>query len=207
MAQLVIDYISKKQGVKFDTLVDKDFSHMSWLNEREPVKNMKGEKVSKSYYYQNKKEAIRITYHKLFETYKGVDNVFIGVQKKKHWIDWAGEIGRTLIEGAYYFTLEPVTLGDGTETIVGYSSPKQREFLKDERNAADDYLQSQNPTLYNLLYSNYTTAYELYLKTGDKTALENSMDNEADASVNAVFNSLVYNSEITIKQLIISTLQ
>lgn len=207
MAQLVIEYISKKQGVKFNTLVDQDFSQISWLNEREPVKNMKGEKVSKSYYYQNKKEAIRITYHKIFETYEDIENVFVGIKKQIHWIGWDGEIGKTKHLQPYYFNLEPVTLGDGTETIVSYSSPKMRSFLKDERYSADDYLQSKNPTLYNLLYSNYTTEYELYLKTGDKTTLVNSMENEADASVNAVFNSLVYNSEITIKQLIISTLQ
>lgn len=129
MAQLVIEHISNKQGVNFNTLVDIDFSQMNFLNAREPVFNELGEKVSKSYYFENKKEAIRITYHKIFETVKGFENEFVGVKKQIHWIDWSGEIGKTKYLQPYYFNLEEV-LKDGE--IVGFSSRKRTKILNEE---------------------------------------------------------------------------
>lgn len=211
MTQLVIDYIVELQGINLNTLTDKDFSKFSWLNEREPISNMKGEKVSKSYYYKNQKEAIRIEYAKIVGNYEynGVvyPDTYLGWKKSMCWIDWAGEIGVRKEMQPYYFNLEPVFVGDGTETIVGFSSPKMRKSMKEERYAADDYLQSKNPTLYALLYGRYTAAYEFYLKTGKKANLVTAMNAETDPDINAVFNNLVYGTEITVKELILMNLQ
>jgi len=206
MVQIVIEYIRKKKGVQLDTLVDKDFSQLDWLSQQEAIYNEKGEKVSKSYFYQDK-EAIRITYHKIFEDYKGIKNVFIGFFKQVHWIDWAGNIASSKKMQPYYFHLEPVTLGDGKETVVNYSSSKMRSVMKKERYNSDDYLQSKNPFLYTLIYTNYKEAYEMYLSTGNKIQLVDAINSEDKEEINAVLNSTVFESEATIKDLIISTLQ
>lgn len=50
-------------------------------------------------------------------------------------------------------------LGDGIETIADFSSQKQRKILKEERYAADEWLDSQNPNLCNLLYTKYEVLY------------------------------------------------
>ena len=206
-AQLVIEHIAKKQGINFNTLADKDFSQLSWLTQKEPIYNIKGEKIAKSYYYKNQKEAIRIEYFKIFETYKNIENVFVGIKKQIHWIDWAGNIGKTKNLQPYYFNLQPVFLGDGTETIVGFSSPKMRSILKNERYNADDYLQAQNPKLYALIYNNYKNEYNNYLLTGVSKLLVERLNNETDTQILQVLNNNVYETNITVKQLIISTLQ
>lgn len=208
---LVVDYITEKRGINLSTLTDKDFSKFSWLNEREPVSNMKGEKVSKSYYFENKKEAIRIEYSKIVGDYLYNDivypNTYLGWRKDMSWIDWAGEIGYKKAMQPYYFNLEPVFVGDGTETIIGFSSPKMRKSMKEERYAADDYLQSKNPNLYALLYGRYTAQYEFYLKTGKKANLVTAINGEDDADIIAVFENLVFGTEITVKELILMNLQ
>jgi hypothetical protein len=206
MAKLVIAYIRKKLGVQLDTIVDKDFSQLDWLSQQEAIYNEKGEKVSKSYFYKDK-EAIRITYHKIYEDYKGIKNIFIGFFKQVHWIDWAGNIASSKKMQPYYFHLEPVTLGDGKETVVNYSSPKMRSVMKKERYNADDFLQSKNPQLYTLIYTNYKEDYEMYLSTGDKSQLVGAIKSEVKEEINAVLNSTVFESEVTIKDLIISSLQ
>lgn len=211
-AKLVIEYIIEKQGLTLTTLVDKDFSQISWLNEREPITNAKGERVSKSYYYNNTKEAIRIVYSKIVGDYTYNDvvynDVYLGVSKTIHWIDWAGEIGKTKDLQPYYFTLEPVTLGDGTETIVSFSSPKMRSMMKTERYNADDYLQSKSPALYALIYAYYKEQYTSYLTTGDSTDLVTALNDETNEDILAVLTKEVYGYEpLTIKELIINNLQ
>jgi hypothetical protein len=211
-AQLVIDHIIEEQGININTLTDKDFSKFSWLNEREPISNMKGEKVSKSYFFENKKEAIRIVYGKIFGDfeYNGVlyPNVYLGWKKTMNWIDWAGEVGHSKSMQPYYFNLEPIFIGDGTETIVGFSSPKMRKSLKEERYAADDYLQAKNPQLYALLYYKYFRFYIDYLSTGVKTNFVNAINNESDVQVIEVLNKEVFRYEpMTVKELIIMNLQ
>lgn len=208
----LIDIIVNKRGINLDTLTDKDYSHFSWLNQREPVYNMKGEKVSKSYYFENRKEAIRHRYFKIIEDfdYNGVlyPNVYVGWREDKCWIDWAGEIGYTKPMQAYYFNLEPVFLGDGTETVVGFSSPKMRKSMKEERYAADDYLQAKNPSLYAMLYMRYTSSYDFYLKTGKKANLVTAINGETDPDINAVFNNEVFGFEpMTVRELILMNLQ
>lgn len=212
MAQLVIDYIVELQGINLDTLTDKDFSNFSWLNEREPISNMKGEKVSKSYYYENKKEAIRIVYSKLigdFE-YNGIvyPNIYLGFKKDTCWIDWAGNIGKTKPKKPYYFNLEPVFLADGTETIVGFSSPKMRKSMKEERFSADGYLQAKNPQLYAMLYASYKDEYNEYLRTGVCAAFVNRLNAETNPDILAVLNNEVFGYEpMTVKELILMNLQ
>ena len=211
-AKLVIDHIVEERGINLSTLTDKDFSNFSWLNEREPVSNMKGEKVSKSYYFENKKEAIRIEYYKIVgdHQYNGImyPTVYLGWRKDMCWIDWAGLVGNRKPMQPYYFTLEPVFVGDGTETVVGFSSPKMRKSMKEERYAADDYLQSKNPNLYALLYSRYNAQYEFYLKTGKKSNLVTAINGETDPDINAVFNNQVFGYEpMTVRELILMNLQ
>ena len=211
-AKLVIDHIIEQRVININTLTDKDFSNFSWLNEREPIYNMKGEKVSKSYYFENKKEAIRIVYEKIFGEYEYNEivypNVFLGWKKTMNWINWAGEIGNSKTMQPYYFNLEPVFIGDGTETVIGFSSPKMRKSLKEERYSADDYLSAKNPQLYALLYYKYARDYNGYLTTGVKTNFVNAMNNESDPQVLEVLNKEVFGYEpMTVKELIIMNLQ
>ncbi|HLF51427.1 hypothetical protein [Flavobacterium sp.] len=212
-AQLVIDHIVEERGINLNTLTDKDFSQFNWLNEREPIYNMKGQKVSKSYYFANKKEAIRIVYERLFgdHEYEGIvyPNTFIGVKSNMHWIDWAGEIGASKAMQPYYFRLEPVFNRVDENTVkITFSSQKQRAILKSERYSADDYLQAQNPDLYALLYARYTSDYEFYLKTGKKEKLVLAMNSETNPDINAVFDNEVFGYEPrTVKELILMNLQ
>ena len=153
MAKLVIEYIVEKKGINLNTLVDTDFSQLCWLNARESIRNEAGEKVSKSYFYKNEKEAIRITYHKLYgkHTYNTTDysNVFLGVKKEMHWIDWAGNIGRTKHLQPYYFKLGPIL--DDTNNIIGFSSPKMREIMEAEKRSVKDKTEANNTLFYSAI--------------------------------------------------------
>lgn len=211
-AQLVIDYIVELKSINLNTLTDKSFDNISWLNEREPVYNMKGEKVSKSYFYENKKEAVCIEYSKIIGDYEyngdTYPDTFLGFKKCMCWLDWAGEIAVRKEMQPYYFNLEPIFLADGTETVIGFSSPKMRKSMKEERYAADDYLQAKNPQLYAMLYSRYGNEYNGYLRTGVKDAFVSAIENETDVDVLAVLNNEVFGFEpITVKELIIMNLQ
>jgi hypothetical protein len=210
-AKIVLDYYLEKYQTLGNTLTDIDFGNLSFLQEREPIYNMKGQKVSKSYYDQKGKEAVRITYDSVFGDYihdnTVYPNTFLGLQKTVNYLDWAGEIAYSKKKQFYSFDLQPIYVGDGTETIVGFSSQKLIETLKNERYKADGYLQAKNPSLYAILYGRYTANYEFYLKTGKKTALVNAINSEMDVKINAVFNNLVYGTEITVKQLIFMNLQ
>ncbi|MTH18280.1 hypothetical protein [Flavobacterium sp. LC2016-01] len=63
--------------------------------------------------------------------------------KSIHDYDLAGEIAYTKKLQPYYFSLQPVFVGDGTETISGFSSQKQRKILKEECYAADEWLNAK----------------------------------------------------------------
>jgi hypothetical protein len=210
-AQIVLDHYLEKYQTSGNTLTDINFDNLSFFTTKEKIIDMKGQWVSKSYYAENDKEAIRITYEKLYGThsYNGVDypNIFLGVGKSINYLDWAGEIAYTKSKQPEYFDLQPVFLGDGTETVVGFSSQKQRQILKGERYNADDYLQAKNPNLYALLYGRYTSNYDYYLKTGKKDVLVTAINAENDGNINAVFDNLVYGTEITVRQLILMNLQ
>jgi len=69
MQSTVLEFIVNKLAIQISTnsLTDIDFSQFSWLNEREPIYSNKGERISKSYYYKNEKETIRIEYFKIFK--------------------------------------------------------------------------------------------------------------------------------------------
>lgn len=210
-AEIVIQHYLDKYQTLGNTLTDINFDNLSFFTTKEKIIDMKGQWVSKSYYAVNDKEAVRITYEKLYgtHTHNGVEwpNVFLGVGKSIHYLDWAGEIATTKRKQPEYFDLKPVFLGDGTETVVGFLSQKQRQILKTERYNADDYLQAKNPNLYAMLYGRYTSTYEFYLKTGKKEALVAAIAAEADADINAAFDNLVYGTEITVKELILMNLQ
>jgi hypothetical protein len=210
-AQIVLNYYLEQYQTLGNTLTDLSFDNISFLVAKEKVTDMKGQWVSKSYYAENNKEAIRIVYEKIFgiHTYNDVEypDTFLGVGKSILYLDWAGEIANTKKKQPELFNLEPVFLGDGSETVVGFSSPKQRQILKSERYNADDYLQAKNPNLYALLYGRYTANYDFYLKTGKKENLVNAINNETDESIKAVFDNFVFGTQITVRQLILINLQ
>lgn len=210
-AQIVLEYYLDKYQTMGNTMTDIEFSNLSFLKEREPVYNMKGQKVSKSYYDSKGKEAIRIEYQRVFgeHTYNGVvyPNVFLGLQKTIHYLDWAGEIVYSKVKQFYEFNVEP-NFDAGNLVPTGFSSQRQRKILKEERYAADDYLQAKNPDLYALLYNAYTAQYEFYLKTGKKQRLVDAINAETNININNAFNRVVEGFEtLTVKELIIMNLQ
>jgi len=136
-ARIVIDYIQEQKGINLDTLIDKDFSQFSWLNERESVFNEEGERVSKSYYYENKREAIRIEYSKIIGDFifDGITypNIFLGFKKTILWLRWDGTIGRSKNKQPYYFNLQPIYDIDNPTLILDFSSKKQKQTISEER--------------------------------------------------------------------------
>ena len=212
-AKILLEFYLEKFKTMANTLTDISFDNLLFLTAKEPQYNMKGRKVSKSYYDEKGKEAVRISYNHIFgnHTYESVvyENVFLGLKKTIHYLDWAGQIAYSKNLQPYFFDLQPVFNRIDENTVnITFSSQKQREILKSERYSADDYLQAQNPTLYALLYSRYSNHYDYYLKTGKKEALVTAMNAETDPNINAVFNNEVYGYEpMTIKELIIMNLQ
>jgi hypothetical protein len=211
-AQIVLDHYLEKYQTLANTLTDISFDNLPFLQEREPSYNMKGQKVSKSYYDTNGKEAIRITYDRIIgdHEYNGTvyPNVFLGLQKTVHYLDWAGAIAYSKNKRFYSFNLHPVFVGDGTETIVGFSSQKQRQILKTERYNADDYLQALNPKLYAVIYQSYQKQYTSYLSTGISKDFISALNNESNPELLDKLNSVVYGNEpMTVKELIIMNLQ
>ena len=211
-AQIVLDHYLDKFQTLANTLTDISFDNLPFLQEREPLYNMKGQKVSKSYHDTKGKEAIRITYDRVFRDYEYngtvYPNVFLGLQKTVHYMDWAGEIAYSKKKQFYSFDLQPVFLGDGNETVVGFSSQKLRKVLKDERFAADDYLQAMNQQLYAALYQAYQVEYNTYLRTGISQPFVTAVNNETNPQVLAMLNKEVFGYEpMTVKELVIMNLQ
>lgn len=211
-SKLVIQSWLDKYNTSGITMSDLSFDNLPFLIEKEPIYNMKGQKVSKSYYDIDGREAVRIEYGRIIGdyTYNEVvyPDVFLGLKKVVHYFDCESEIAYSKDLQPYYFNLLPVFLGDGSETVVGFSSQKLRKVLKDERFAADDYLQAQNPNLYDLLYNRYTSEYNRYLRTGNKTSLVAAMNAETDEGINSVFNNEVFDyAPMTVKELILMNLQ
>jgi len=210
-SRLGIEYLlNKLKGGS--ALTDKAYDNMPFLKAREAVYNEKGEKVSKSFYshYKNK-EIVRQEYHKIIATHIHDEveypDTFIGTDRRVYHLHWDGTLH---FKGShiYEFTLTPVYKGDNTSIITGFSSRKKRRFLKDERYAADDYLQSKNPSLYAFVYSFFREQYEVYLRTGESTALVDSLNNTTEQSILDVLNNVVDGTvDTTVKQLIIMNLQ
>lgn len=194
------------------TMSDLSFDNLPFLIEKEPLYNMKGQKVSKSYFDLDNREAVRIIYSRIIGDYNYnavvYSNVFLGFKKSVNYFDCEAKVAYSKELQPYEFNLEPVFLGDGTETLVGFSSQKQREILKSERYKADDYLSAKNPQLYALLYYKYSKEYNGYLTTGVKANFITAMNNEIDVSILAVLNKEVFGYEpMTVKELIIMNLQ
>jgi len=211
-AQIVINHYLEKYQTSGNTLTDINFDCLSFLYAKEPDYNMNGVKVLKSYFDKSNREAVRIQYIKIYEDfiYNNVTypNLFVGIRKDIHYFDWSGEIAYTKSLQPYYFALQPIFLGDGTETIKGFSSQKQRKILKEERYAADEWLNSRNPDLYKMLYAKYGAIYQTYLRTGFKDDLLNAFEAETDPAILNVFSNQVFGMEpMTFKELIILNLQ
>jgi hypothetical protein len=211
-AQLVLEYYLEKYQTLGNTLTDIDFENLSFLQEKEAVYNIKGQKLSKSYYDLKGKEVIRITYDRIISDYTYQDivysDVFIGVQKTVHYLDWADKIAYSKKKQFYAFDLQPVFIGDGSETVVGFSSRKQRQILKSERSGADDYLQAWDPNIYAKLYNQYQDLYSSYLRTGLKDNFVQALNTETNSAILELLNKKVFGHEpMTIKELIIMNLQ
>ncbi len=210
--QLVIEEHISRTKLQ-TTIVDISFNNVDYLTAREPVYDMRGQKVSKSYYSLKGREAVRIKYLKIIGDYTHEDvvyeNIFTGVQKVIEFIDWAKNVGYSKNMQPYYFNLIPTLDKDTGLIITGFSSMKQVEILRAERYKADAFLQGFNPALYDVIYDTYEAVYENYLKTGVKDDLVTAINNESNADVNFVLNKIVVGStpEITVKQLIIMNLQ
>ncbi|MEA9414395.1 hypothetical protein [Flavobacterium sp. PL02] len=211
-AQIVLGYYLEKYQTLANTLTDIPFENLSFLQEREAVYNEKGQKVLKSYYDKNGKEAIRIVYKRIVENYlyqgREFTDVFIGIQKTVHYLDWAGEIVYSKKKQFYEFDLKPVFAANDNKTIIGFSSKKQRQILKSERYNTDDYLQENIPELYAMLYSIYNSEYNYYLKTGAKNSLIEAMNSEINPEINAALNKISpHEKSGTIKEFVLKNLQ
>lgn len=211
-SKLVIQSWLDKYNTSGATISDLSFDNLPFLIEKEPQYNMKGQKVSKSYYDIDNREAVRIVYSRIIGNYTynevSYSNVFLGLKKIVHYLDCESEIAYSKDLQPYFFDLLPVFLGDGSETVVGFSSQKLRKVLKEERYAADDYLQAKNPQLYAMLYDSYGNEYNGYLRTGVKDAFVDVMNAETNLGILSVLNNEVFGFEpMTVKELIIMNLQ
>ena len=134
-AQIVIEYIKKLKGINLNDLCDRDFSQMSFLNSREAIIGINGERISKSYYYKNKVEAIRIVYNKIYGTFthNGIEyqNEYLGVGKSIHWMRWDGTVAFSKDDQSQYFTLVPI---DENDLSQGFTSLFKRKIARDEAN-------------------------------------------------------------------------
>ncbi|WP_374173601.1 hypothetical protein [Flavobacterium tructae] len=210
--EIVIQHYLNKYQTNANLVTDISFDCLPFLYAKEPVYNMKGCKISKSYYDQANREAVRIQYTKIYKDHfynkLTYPNVFVGIQKDIHYLDWTGNIAHTKNLQPYYFALQPIFTDNGSETIKGFSSQKQRKILKEERYAADEWLNSQNPDLHTILHSKYGPLYQTYLQTGFKENLLLALEAETNPDILTFFNNEVFGMEsMTAKELIISILQ
>ncbi len=210
-AAVVLDYFLDKYELAGNLVNDISFNELPFLKSKEATTNMKGELVSKSWYAPNGKECVRIVFNKTMGTHahNGVEypNTWLGFQDEIHYLRWDDVQPRIKYMQPYDFDLQPFFLADGTETIIGFSSPKLRKTLKEERYRADDYLQAKNPELYALLFERYKAQYELYLSTGKKETLVTAINAETDPDINAKLDNLVFGYPITTRDLILMNLQ
>lgn len=176
------------------------FDELSFLQEREAVTTSKGVREYKSRYYKNK-EVLRICYLKHFATYKDIENVFIGTSKKILYYDENGNVVKQKKKDLYKFSLDPVN--DLQSNIVGYTSLKGEKILKNERSLAELKLKSQNPIMYNIVYTAYKSLIEDWKATGDSTALISAIDNETGTTLLEVFSKVVEGTvDTTVKDYI-----
>lgn len=202
----------------YSDLFDLDINKSNVLEAREAYYSSKGIKKYKDYYYvYNDKDgneveqlAVRIRYTKIYKDieYEGVTINGIWAKTQK-FFDYYFEDGTfsTKVIQPQAFHLNPVFKGDGTETLVGFSSIKQMDFLRKERYTADKYLQSKNIGLYQLIYNNYKDTYNTYLSSGNKLAFIEQLDNESDPIILATLNHQVTGTTLKIIDLIKMNLQ
>ena len=81
------------------------------------------------------------------------------------------------------------------------------DYLHQERQTADKYLQSKNIDLYQLVYNDYKDNYNLYLFSGNKEPLINQLDNENDPTLLETLNHQVVGTDLKIIDLIKMNLQ
>lgn len=207
-AELVINHYLNKYKTLANTMSDISFDNLPFIYVKEPIVDVKGQRLSKSYFdRETNKEAVKIAYEKLIDDYEGVSNVFIGIKKTINYLDWSGEIALKKEMQPYYFNLAAVYDLQGSN-IISYSSLKQQQIIQQERQMADFQLKSRNPSLYAILYNKYKINYDHYLLTGDKAALVEEINTETDTTILDFLNKIVVGTaNTTVKELIFMTLQ
>lgn len=201
--------VREKFKIDVKNVYDVDISFWPFLSIKECEPVALGEPLRKSYYYKST-EVIRIELSRVLGNVSfdnsDYENVLIGSCTTVNFLNYGQEIGITKSKNTT-FNVQPVFNGDGSETCTGFSSPAQREFLRNERRERDLYFQSKSPIVYSSLYRFYATLYDFYLKTGDRFQIENAINNETNAEILAILNNQVYGSETTVRELIINNLQ
>jgi len=215
MQSTVLEFIVNKLAIQISTnsLTDKDFSQFSWLNEREPVYSNKGERISKSYYYKNEKETIRIEYFKIFKDYvfEGITypNTFIGVNKNIIWIYWDGTNSPyQKTKDTFMFTLKPIYTNG---VIAGFTSIRGEQILSEERRQVVNRLIFEAKTSniqtiandYDILFDYLNSSINSWVNTGKVTKF-NTLIN--DTSNIEIVNLLAIEVEpsVTLKDYLIS---
>ena len=215
MQSTVLEFIVNKLAIQISTnsLTDKDFSQFSWLNEREPIYSNKGERISKSYYYKNEKETIRIEYFKIFKDYvfEGITypNTFIGVNKNIIWIYWDGTNSPyQKTKDTFMFTLKPIYTNG---VIAGFTSIRGEQILSEERRQVVNRLIFEAKTSniqtiandYDILFDYLNSSINSWVNTGKVTKF-NTLIN--DTSNIEIVNLLAIEVEpsVTLKDYLIS---
>ena len=215
MQSTVLEFIVNKLAIQISTnsLTDKDFSQFCWLNEREPVYSNKGERISKSYYYKNEKETIRIEYFKIFKDYvfEGITypNTFIGVNKNIIWIYWDGTNSPyQKTKDTFMFTLKPIYTNG---VIAGFTSIRGEQILSEERRQVVNRLIFEAKTSniqtiandYDILFDYLNSSINSWVNTGKVTKF-NTLIN--DTSNIEIVNLLAIEVEpsVTLKDYLIS---
>ncbi|NCP83797.1 MAG: hypothetical protein GW823_02620 [Bacteroidetes bacterium] len=215
MQSTVLEFIVNKLAIQISTnsLTDIDFSQFSWLNEREPIYSNKGERISKSYYYKNEKETIRIEYFKIFKDYvfEGITypNTFIGVNKNIIWIYWDGTNSPyQKTKDTFMFTLKPIYTNG---VIAGFTSIRGEQILSEERRQVVNRLIFEAKTSniqtiandYDILFDYLNSSINSWVNTGKVTKF-NTLIN--DTSNIEIVNLLAIEVEpsVTLKDYLIS---
>jgi len=207
MQSTVLEFLVNKLDIRVITnnLTDKDFSQFSWLNEREPIYNNFGERLTKSYYYQNTKEVIRIEYSKVFFNYEHdkiiYNNVLVGIQKKIIWLFWDGTASPyQKLKDVYMFNLKPVYNDNGT--IITFSSLKQLELLQNERKKVLSIINFKCFNNYSFLANNLPFFWDFYklqlnkwITTGSAIDFINSIQNVNDPLIKQILMTPFENLE------------
>ena len=215
MQSTVLEFLVNKLNIRVATnsLTDKDFSQFSWLNEREPVYSNKGERISKSYYYKNEKETIRIEYFKIFKDYvfEGITypSTFIGIQKKIIWLYWDGTNSPyQKTKDTFMFNLKPIYTNN---VITGFTSIRGEQILTEERRQVVNRLIFEAKTSniqtisnnYDTLFDHLNSGINSWVNTGKVTKFNTLINDTSNTEITDLL-AIEVQAGVTLKQYLIS---